>query len=327
MHVVSAEPDFKLKYEHSPPLKVSNTVQPQLTTIMTTTTMNAPTMINAHITAFTGLPNLNLALPPTTSLATLISEIYTRLSLPTTTSLLLSTTSGRLLRSSPTTQISTFTLTDLLTLRLTPPLCGGKGGFGSQLRAAGGRMSSRKKSQENSDSCRNLDGRRMRTVKEAKALAAWLEVKPEMDKKERETRMQRWRDIVEAAERREEGGDKRRFDDVEWLEGLEEGKERTREAVLKSLKSIGIVEEEGEGESSGESSGGEGSGSAEAAKKAMFKNKAEPVKAVVVERKFVGWDDDDEFMSDDDEMPDIQEVGEEKEEAVEGKGKGKAIEA
>lgn len=164
-------------------------------------------------------------------------------------------------------------------------------------------------------------------MKEAKALAAWLEVKPEMDKKERETRMQRWRDIVEAAERREEGGDKRRFDDVEWLEGLEEGKERTREAVLKSLKSIGIVEEEGEGESSGESSGGEGSGSAEAAKKAMFKNKAEPVKAVVVERKFVGWDDDDEFMSDDDEMPDIQEVGEEKEEAVEGKGKGKAIEA
>ncbi|KAH9836685.1 telomere stability and silencing-domain-containing protein [Rhodofomes roseus] len=43
---------------------------------------------------------------------------------------------------------------------------GGKGGFGSQLRAAGGRMSSQKTS--NNDSCRDLSGRRLSTIKEAK---------------------------------------------------------------------------------------------------------------------------------------------------------------
>lgn len=55
----------------------------------------------------------------------------------------------------------------LITLRLSPRLCGGKGGFGSQLRAAGGRMSSQKTS--NNDSCRDLNGRRLSTIKEAKA--------------------------------------------------------------------------------------------------------------------------------------------------------------
>lgn len=55
---------------------------------------------------------------------------------------------------------------DLVTLRLMPSLLGGKGGFGSQLRAAGGRMSSQKAS--NNDSCRDLNGRRLSTVKEAK---------------------------------------------------------------------------------------------------------------------------------------------------------------
>lgn len=55
----------------------------------------------------------------------------------------------------------------LVSLRLTPRLRGGKGGFGSQLRAAGGRMSSQKTS--NNDSCRDLNGRRLSTIKEAKA--------------------------------------------------------------------------------------------------------------------------------------------------------------
>lgn len=54
----------------------------------------------------------------------------------------------------------------LVRMRLTPRLLGGKGGFGSQLRAAGGRMSSQKTS--NNDSCRDLNGRRLSTIKEAK---------------------------------------------------------------------------------------------------------------------------------------------------------------
>jgi hypothetical protein len=280
-------------------------------------------MINTHITTFSGLPNLNLPLDSSTTLPQLFAALNTRLSLsPQLNSrLLLSTTSGLLLRAtdSTTTLSSLAGSNDLLTLRLTVPLCGGKGGFGSQLRAAGGRMSSRKKNQENSDSCRNLDGRRMRTVKEAKALAAWLEVKPEMEKKEREERMKRWRDIVESVERRDEGQDKKRFDDVEWLEGLEEGKERTREAVLKSLRDAGLVEEDSSGESSGDEVQAEGSTSAvKRAVEAALKEKEKPV-----EMKFRGWDDeDDEFLSSDDE--DMEDIAEEDEVDVKGKGKAKA---
>ena len=53
-----------------------------------------------------------------------------------------------------------------ISLQLLPRVLGGKGGFGSQLRAAGGRMSSQKTS--NNDSCRDLTGRRLSTIKEAK---------------------------------------------------------------------------------------------------------------------------------------------------------------
>lgn len=55
---------------------------------------------------------------------------------------------------------------DLVVLRIVPRLRGGKGGFGSQLRAAGGRMSSQKTN--NNDSCRDLSGRRLSTIKTAK---------------------------------------------------------------------------------------------------------------------------------------------------------------
>jgi hypothetical protein len=54
-----------------------------------------------------------------------------------------------------------------LTLKVRLP--GGKGGFGSQLRAAGGRMSSGKNN--NTDSCRDLSGRRLSTIKEAERYA------------------------------------------------------------------------------------------------------------------------------------------------------------
>lgn len=52
-----------------------------------------------------------------------------------------------------------------ITLNLCARLNGGKGGFGAQLRAAGGRMASGKN--QNTDSCRDLSGRRLSTIKEA----------------------------------------------------------------------------------------------------------------------------------------------------------------
>ncbi|GAA6059691.1 hypothetical protein JCM10212_000078 [Sporobolomyces blumeae] len=62
-------------------------------------------------------------------------------------------------------------------LRLAVRLVGGKGGFASQLRAQGGRMSSNKA--QNTDSCRGLDGRRLSTIKEAQRLAKVLESEPD----------------------------------------------------------------------------------------------------------------------------------------------------
>ncbi|WWC91403.1 uncharacterized protein L201_006347 [Kwoniella dendrophila CBS 6074] len=60
-------------------------------------------------------------------------------------------------------------------------LLGGKGGFGSQLRAAGGRMSSGKAT--NMDSCRDLSGRRLGTIKEAQRQAELLESEPTLKAK------------------------------------------------------------------------------------------------------------------------------------------------
>ncbi|KAE8243799.1 hypothetical protein A4X13_0g6945 [Tilletia indica] len=66
---------------------------------------------------------------------------------------------------------------DLVILRIHPRLLGGKGGFGSMLRAAGGKMSA-KQGQNNTDSCRDLNGRRLSVMKEAKALATYIENEP-----------------------------------------------------------------------------------------------------------------------------------------------------
>lgn len=66
-------------------------------------------------------------------------------------------------------------------VRLAVKLNGGKGGFGSQLRAAGGRMNSKRNGQNNNDSCRDLNGRRLSTIKEAKKLADYLASAPERE--------------------------------------------------------------------------------------------------------------------------------------------------
>ena len=126
------------------------------------------------ISTFAPFPTLALSVPVETSFADLyelLAERYPSLPLHTDAAdLILSPTSGPV----PEAHTSLSTLLDgeqtrentLLSLRLVPRLRGGKGGFGSQLRAAGGRMSSQKTS--NNDSCRDLSGRRLSTIKEAK---------------------------------------------------------------------------------------------------------------------------------------------------------------
>ncbi|CAK7273125.1 hypothetical protein SEPCBS119000_005485 [Sporothrix epigloea] len=190
-----------------------------------------------------GLPSTySLPVPSTTTVCELWNEIYERL--PHIRSRLILTTLGnKQLSQRAATCVADLLSTpqdDFVSLRLSVPVLGGKGGFGSQLRAAGGRMSSKRKKnqEEDNSSSRNLDGRRLRTVTEAKSLAEYLAIKPEMDRKEKERRRKRWEDIVETAEKREDEikrGGKGRLDG-KWVEDKEEANERTRAAVLSAMK-------------------------------------------------------------------------------------------
>jgi len=120
------------------------------------------------VSTFAPFPTLCLSAPSDThfdDLYDLLAGKYPEL--PNPHDLLLRPTSNFV--PSATTPLSSFPQhggSHDISLQLLPRLLGGKGGFGSQLRAAGGRMSSQKTS--NNDSCRDLTGRRLSTIKEAK---------------------------------------------------------------------------------------------------------------------------------------------------------------
>ncbi|KAK0741006.1 telomere stability and silencing-domain-containing protein [Schizothecium vesticola] len=292
----------------------------------------APSRINVLITSFSGTglpPTLALALPPTTTISELRSELDSRLPENNTSRLLLTTLSSRHLPISPSsTPISALLSTpddDFLSLRLSVPLCGGKGGFGSQLRAAGGRMSSKRRKNQGEDngSSRNLDGRRIRTVNEAKALAEYLAIKPEMDQKEREKRRARWQEIVDMTERKQEeirnGSAAKGALDGKWVEEKEVTGERTREAVLAAMKAGNYKDNElvlgsshGSSSSGGnadvimeeEEEGEEGSGSGATTPPSEPEVPAGKGKEKEKVKAFFGFDEDDEFMSSDEESED-----------------------
>ena len=130
---------------------------------------------NVLIQAFAPFPTLSIHVPDTTEISELFHLIkgkYPSFPLSLTSSLVFSTHSGHV--PPPQSLISDLKAisSNIVSLRLFPRLLGGKGGFGSQLRAAGGRMSSQKTN--NNDSCRDLTGRRLSTIKEAKKYVSSL---------------------------------------------------------------------------------------------------------------------------------------------------------
>ncbi|KAL2828972.1 hypothetical protein BDW59DRAFT_40259 [Aspergillus cavernicola] len=299
--------------------------------------------VNVLLSSFPGLSlpsTISFALPATSTIADLCDKVSSYIpSSVSFQSLVLTTTnnkqllpSSRALSNLISPNGETTTTSNLLPLRLSVPVCGGKGGFGSQLRAAGGRMSSRRKRNQGDDngSSRNLDGRRIRTVNEAKALAEYLAVKPEMDKKEKEERRQRWLTVVEAAEKRQEelkngGGGKQKIDG-QWMEDKDEMNEKAREAVLAAMKEdtwndhLRDVLMGGSSTSASEGSGQESASASEESEEE--ENEMEtahaqpgPSQASTAPRRYIGFDDDDEFMSDSEE---------EGENIADSKGKGKA---
>ena len=76
---------------------------------------------------------------------------------------------------------------------------GGKGGFGSQLRAQAGRMASQKST--NFEACRDLSGRRLKTVNDAKKLAEYLAKEPERQREKQERIRKKIEDGLKAADR------------------------------------------------------------------------------------------------------------------------------
>ncbi|KAL4910738.1 hypothetical protein BDW74DRAFT_141742 [Aspergillus multicolor] len=292
--------------------------------------------VNVLLSSFPGLSlpsTVSFALPATSTISDLCEKVssYIPWSVPLQ-SLVLTTTSNKQLLPSlraVSDLISPNGDSNLLPLRLSVPMCGGKGGFGSQLRAAGGRMSSRRKRNQGDDngSSRNLDGRRLRTVNEAKALAEYFAVKPEMDKKEKEERRKRWEAVVEAAERRQEelkNGSGKQKVDGQWMEDKDEMNEKAREAVLAAMKEGTWTDNLKDAILGGSStSASEGSGQESASASEDSEEEAEMKDApaqsgpsrAAAPRKYIGFDEDDEFMSDSEE-----------EEATndDSKGKGKA---
>lgn len=273
-------------------------------------------MLNLLLTSFPGLglPNtLSLPVPSTLSIADLYDKLVDRI--PSFSArLLLTTVSNKQLDFTSSIQLKELLQNDrdeFLSLRLSARLCGGKGGFGSQLRAAGGRMSSKKKKNQGdaNGSSRNLDGRRLRTVTEAKALAEYLAIKPDMEKKEKELRRQRWEQVIELAEKREEdfkSGSKSKIDG-KWVEDKEEAEERTREAVLAAMKNGDYTDNLATRSTSSSSMGSPSNrnfGSNSAGKSspggAPSRSSAEtqPL-AKPAAKTYFGFDEDDEFMSED----------------------------
>lgn len=285
----------------------------------------APQTVNVLLTSFPGLSlpsTLSLPLSSSTTISELQDKLYERIP-SQDRRLILTTISNKLISaesSSPISDLLSSPEDEFLSLRLSARLCGGKGGFGSQLRAAGGRMSSkRKKGQgDQNGSSRNLDGRRLRTVNEAKALAEYLAIKPEMAKKDKEERRKRWEQVVELAERREQeikNGTKGKVDG-KWVEDKEEAGERTREAVIAAMKA-GNYKDNLLATSSGSGSGTDGSTSEEDEVMGGTDSKdttppSEPAPGKPKAMSFFGFDEDDEFMSDDEEGE--EEVDEEDEE-------------
>jgi len=251
--------------------------------------------------------NIAFAAEKTAPLTSIYDTLYQRAPWIQNSSYILTTNSRRSVRqdNAPVSSLLSSSTDTFLSLRLTVPLCGGKGGFGSILRAQGGRMSSRKKKQGDvNGSSRNLDGRRLRTVTEAKVLAEYLAIKPEMEQREKDERRKKWEDIVASTERKQEELQNSRGTarlDGQWVEDKEEAENKTREAIEKMLMAQGQSSEEEEDAQPTPSA------SKPAQQRAMF-----------------GWDDeDDEFMSDSEEEDDVCE--EDAMPVVEGKGKAKAV--
>ncbi|XP_004641234.1 replication stress response regulator SDE2 [Octodon degus] len=107
---------------------------------------------------------------------------------------------------------------------LEPRLRGGKGGFGSMLRALGAQI----EKTTNREACRDLSGRRLRDVNHEKAMAEWVKQQAERDAEKEQRRLERLqRKLAEP---------KHCFTSPEYQQQCHEMAERLEDSVLKGIQ-------------------------------------------------------------------------------------------
>ncbi|XP_068177462.1 splicing regulator SDE2 isoform X1 [Antennarius striatus] len=107
---------------------------------------------------------------------------------------------------------------------LEPRLRGGKGGFGSMLRALGAQI----EKTTNREACRDLSGRRLRDVNHEKEMADWLKQQAEREAQKEQRRLERLQRKLEAPQHR--------YSDAHYQQQCHDLSERLEDSVLKGLQ-------------------------------------------------------------------------------------------
>ncbi|XP_051980128.1 replication stress response regulator SDE2-like isoform X2 [Xyrauchen texanus] len=116
--------------------------------------------------------------------------------------------------------------------RVEPRLCGGKGGFGSMLRALGAQI----EKTTNREACRDLSGRRLRDVNHEKEMAEWLKNQADREAEKEQRRLERiQRKLAEP---------KHYFTDTNYEQQCHDLSERLEDSVMKGMQasSSGLVQ-------------------------------------------------------------------------------------
>uniref|UniRef100_A0A240SX78 Sde2_N_Ubi domain-containing protein n=1 Tax=Glossina pallidipes TaxID=7398 RepID=A0A240SX78_GLOPL len=103
-------------------------------------------------------------------------------------------------------------------------LVGGKGGFGSMLRAIGAQI----EKTTNREACRDLSGRRLRDINEEKRLKTWLEKQSEREREAEEKKKRKIQKLLAVP--------KHEFKDEEYEEARSKLTEKVNEAVEEGFK-------------------------------------------------------------------------------------------
>ncbi|XP_055695625.1 splicing regulator SDE2 [Lutzomyia longipalpis] len=101
---------------------------------------------------------------------------------------------------------------------------GGKGGFGSMLRAIGAQI----EKTTNREACRDLSGRRLRDINEEQRLKAWLEKQKDVESEKQERKKQKLQKLLQEP--------KFEFNDKEYEKARSEMTEKVDDAVEKGFK-------------------------------------------------------------------------------------------